>query len=112
MLVRTIKVKMSPEREQSTALLEVFRHFNAACNWISQVAFAQKAFRQVPLHAACYHACRDKFGLSWQITPERLMELTTSADTGTARRAFDAMMTMHKIDIAKLDAAVSAGANA
>ena len=67
MLVRTIKVKMLPGSEQAVALLEVFRQFNAACNWISEVAFAQKAFRQVPLHAACYHACRDKFGLPSQL---------------------------------------------
>lgn len=58
---------MSPDNEQSAALLEVFRQFNAACNWISEVAFAEKAFRQIPLHAACYHACRDKFGLPSQL---------------------------------------------
>ena len=39
----------------------------AACNWISEVAFREKAFRQVPLHAACYHACRAKFGLPAQL---------------------------------------------
>jgi putative transposase len=67
MLVRTLKVKMSPDSEQVAALLEVFRQFNAACNWISEVAFAEKAFHQVPLHAACYHACREKFGLPAQL---------------------------------------------
>ena len=50
--------------------------------------------------------CKDRFGLSWQITPKRLMELTTSSDKAKAKRAFDAMMTMRKIDIALLDAAV------
>jgi predicted 3-demethylubiquinone-9 3-methyltransferase (glyoxalase superfamily) len=49
--------------------------------------------------------CKDKFGLSWQITPRRLMELTTSKDTATAKRAFEAMLDMTKIDIAKLEAA-------
>jgi predicted 3-demethylubiquinone-9 3-methyltransferase (glyoxalase superfamily) len=49
--------------------------------------------------------CKDKFGLSWQITPRRLMELTTSKDTAKAKRAFDAMLDMKKIDIAKLEAA-------
>jgi predicted 3-demethylubiquinone-9 3-methyltransferase (glyoxalase superfamily) len=49
--------------------------------------------------------CKDKFGLSWQITPRRLMELTTSKDTVTAKRAFDAMLDMTKIDIAKLEGA-------
>jgi predicted 3-demethylubiquinone-9 3-methyltransferase (glyoxalase superfamily) len=49
--------------------------------------------------------CKDKFGLSWQITPKRLMELTTEGGE-RAKRAFEAMMKMKKIDIAALDAAV------
>lgn len=48
--------------------------------------------------------CKDRFGLSWQITPKRLTQLM--ADSTTAKAAFDAMMTMRKIDIAALDAAV------
>lgn len=50
--------------------------------------------------------CQDRWGHSWQITPRRLLELTTSADRDEAKRAFDAMMTMTKIDIAALEAAV------
>lgn len=50
--------------------------------------------------------CNDRWGLSWQITPRRLLELTTSADPIESKRAFDAMMTMVKIDIAALEAAV------
>lgn len=50
--------------------------------------------------------CQDRWGFSWQITPKRLMELTTSSNSDEAKRAFDAMMTMQKIDIAKLEAAV------
>lgn len=38
--------------------------------------------------------CKDRWGFSWQITPRRLLELTTSSDKDTARRAFAAMMTM------------------
>lgn len=49
--------------------------------------------------------CKDRWGHSWQITPKRLMELTTHSDPETAKRAFAAMMTMQKIDIAKLEAA-------
>ena len=49
--------------------------------------------------------CKDKWGFYWQITPRRLMELTM--DKGErAQKAFQAMMTMKKIDIAKLEAAV------
>jgi predicted 3-demethylubiquinone-9 3-methyltransferase (glyoxalase superfamily) len=51
--------------------------------------------------------CKDRWGFSWQITPKRLLELTTSPDPQTAKRAFEAMMTMGKIDIATLEAAVA-----
>ena len=52
--------------------------------------------------------CKDRWGVCWQITPRRLMELTTSADRDEARRAFTAMMTMRKIDIARIEAAAEA----
>jgi len=52
--------------------------------------------------------CKDRWGFAWQITPRRLIELTTSSDRGVAKRAFEAMMSMKKIDIAALDAAVGA----
>jgi predicted 3-demethylubiquinone-9 3-methyltransferase (glyoxalase superfamily) len=51
--------------------------------------------------------CKDRWGHSWQITPKRLMELTTGADRDKAKRAMEAMMTMKKIDIAALEAAVA-----
>lgn len=50
--------------------------------------------------------CRDKWGLSWQITPRVLTEAFNSTDPAVAKRAFEAMMTMQKIDVAKIDAAV------
>ena len=49
--------------------------------------------------------CKDKWGFSWQITPRVLLEATTSSDKAAAKRAFDAMMTMKKIDVAKIAAA-------
>ena len=50
---------------------------------------------------------KDRWGLSWQITPRRLMELTTDPNRERARAAMQAMMTMRKIDIAALDRAVA-----
>ena len=50
--------------------------------------------------------CKDKWGFSWQITPKRLLELTTSNDPAIAKAGFEAMMTMKRIDIAALDRAV------
>ena len=51
--------------------------------------------------------CKDRWGFSWQITPKRLMELTTHPDQAKAKRAMEAMMTMQKIDISALEAAVN-----
>jgi 2-polyprenyl-6-hydroxyphenyl methylase/3-demethylubiquinone-9 3-methyltransferase len=50
--------------------------------------------------------CRDRWGVSWQITPRVLTEAFTSTDRAAAKRAFDAMMTMKKIDVAAIEAAV------
>lgn len=52
---------------------------------------------------------RDRYGLAWQVVPRRLPELLTDPDPARANRALQAMMTMHKIDIAALDAAADAG---
>jgi predicted 3-demethylubiquinone-9 3-methyltransferase (glyoxalase superfamily) len=51
--------------------------------------------------------CKDKWGYSWQITPRRLLELTSEAGE-RGKRAFRAMMTMHKIDIAAESATADA----
>jgi predicted 3-demethylubiquinone-9 3-methyltransferase (glyoxalase superfamily) len=49
--------------------------------------------------------CKDKFGLSWQITPQKLLDAISSPDREAAKRAMDAMMTMSKIDIATIERA-------
>jgi predicted 3-demethylubiquinone-9 3-methyltransferase (glyoxalase superfamily) len=49
--------------------------------------------------------CKDKWGLSWQITPIALMQAITDPDPAVAKRAFEAMMQMVKIDIATIEAA-------
>lgn len=50
--------------------------------------------------------CRDPWGVNWQITPVALIKATTSSDRAAAKRAFDAMMTMKKIDILTIEAAI------
>jgi predicted 3-demethylubiquinone-9 3-methyltransferase (glyoxalase superfamily) len=49
--------------------------------------------------------CKDKWGLSWQITPRQLIEAIQDPDPLAAKRSFDAMMTMVKIDIAAIEKA-------
>jgi predicted 3-demethylubiquinone-9 3-methyltransferase (glyoxalase superfamily) len=51
--------------------------------------------------------CQDKWGFSWQITPRLLLEANTNPDKAAAKRAFEAMMTMGKIDIARIEAALN-----
>jgi len=49
--------------------------------------------------------CKDRWGLSWQITPRLLMEAIADPDRAAAQRAFECMMGMTKIDIATIEAA-------
>jgi len=49
--------------------------------------------------------CKDKWGISWQITPIALTDALDDPDAGAAKRAFDAMLQMKKIDIAAVEAA-------
>ncbi len=50
--------------------------------------------------------CKDKWGLSWQITPTVLSKAISNPDPAAAKRAFDAMMQMRKIDVAAIEAAL------
>jgi predicted 3-demethylubiquinone-9 3-methyltransferase (glyoxalase superfamily) len=56
--------------------------------------------------------CKDRWGLSWQITPRALLDAITDPDRAAAKRAFEAMMKMKKIDIAAIEAARRATARA
>jgi len=56
--------------------------------------------------------CKDRWGLSWQITPRALLEALSDPDPAAAKRAFAAMMQMQKIDIAAIEAARRGSARA
>jgi predicted 3-demethylubiquinone-9 3-methyltransferase (glyoxalase superfamily) len=49
--------------------------------------------------------CKDKWGISWQITPRALMDALSDPDPAAAKRAFDAMMEMKKIEVAAIESA-------
>jgi 2-polyprenyl-6-hydroxyphenyl methylase/3-demethylubiquinone-9 3-methyltransferase len=49
--------------------------------------------------------CKDRWGVSWQITPRALLDALADRDTAAAKRAFEAMMPMKKIDVAAIEAA-------
>jgi predicted 3-demethylubiquinone-9 3-methyltransferase (glyoxalase superfamily) len=50
--------------------------------------------------------CKDRWGISWQITPRVLMDALSSPDRAAAKRAFEAMMEMKKMDVAAIEAAL------
>ncbi len=50
---------------------------------------------------------KDRYGLSWQVAPQRLIELLNDSDKGRAQRAMQAMLGMKKIDIAAMEAAAA-----
>lgn len=50
--------------------------------------------------------CKDRWGLNWQITPRVLIQALADPDKAVGRRAFEAMMSMTKIDVAAIEAAV------
>lgn len=54
--------------------------------------------------------CRDRWGFSWQITPRQLMDALAHPDPSVVKRAFDSMLTMTKIDVARIEAAVAGAA--
>jgi predicted 3-demethylubiquinone-9 3-methyltransferase (glyoxalase superfamily) len=52
---------------------------------------------------------KDRYGLSWQIIPQRMMDLLGDPDPGRSQRAMQAMLQMQKIDLAEIERAADAG---
>ena len=63
----TIQLKLLPTPEQADSLKRTLETANAACNYISQVAWDARTFRQFPIHRLTYHAVRETFNLSAQL---------------------------------------------
>ena len=79
--------------------------FSIPCDDQAEIDYYWEKLSAVPESEQCGW-CKDKWGLSWQITPRALIEAITDSDPAAAKRAFDAMMTMRKIDIATIEAAL------
>lgn len=78
--------------------------FTVDCEDQAEVDYYWERLSAVPESEQCGW-CKDKFGMSWQIIPKRLGELLSDPDTEKANRAMQAMMGMHKLDVAALEAA-------
>src|SRR5690242_12754286 len=64
----TVQLKMRPTPSQVDALRRTLETANAACDYISQVAFWTQTFRQFAIHKLTYQAARETFGLAAQLT--------------------------------------------
>lgn len=84
--------------------------FIVTCKDQAEVDYYWERLSAVPESEQCGW-CKDKFGVSWQIIPTRLGELLSDPDKEKANRAVQAMMKMHKIDIAELEAAFQGNAS-
>lgn len=88
-------------------------HFKHNESFSFQIATDDQAETDRLWHAIVDHGgqesecgwCKDRWGISWQITPRVLTQALGDADRAAAKRAFDAMMTMKKIDVAMIEAA-------
>jgi len=78
--------------------------FQIYCDDQREVNRLTAALSAVPEAEQCGWV-KDKFGLSWQIVPKRLLALMADPDAAKARRAMQAMMTMKRIDIAAVERA-------
>lgn len=78
--------------------------FQIYCDDQAEVDRLTEALSVVPEAEQCGWV-KDRFGLSWQIVPRRMMALLGDPDPGRARRAMEAMLTMKRIDIAAIEAA-------
>jgi predicted 3-demethylubiquinone-9 3-methyltransferase (glyoxalase superfamily) len=80
--------------------------FQIHCDDQAEVDRLTAALSAVPQAEQCGWV-KDRYGLSWQIVPRRMLALMSDPDAGRARRAMEAMMTMKRIDIAAVERAAN-----
>lgn len=73
-----VNLKLKPLESQQSALLETLKQANLACDWISQMAFENKIFKQFDLHKLCYKITRQTFNLSAQIVVRQIKKVVDS----------------------------------
>src|SRR5712692_3404044 len=64
----TLPVKLAPTPEQAHGLLATIERFNAACDWLSGVAFRERCANKVVLQKLAYYDVRERFGLAAQLS--------------------------------------------
>lgn len=83
----TAKIKLQPTPEQADALRRTLTQANAACDYISQVAWQERTFKQFAIHSKVYRVVKEQFGLSAQMTVRAIAKVADSykLDKATCR---------------------------
>ena len=67
-MLETLQIKLLPDDNQKDMLLNAFKQFNEACNFVSKIAWENKIYNKISLQKLVYYDIRNKFGLSAQLT--------------------------------------------
>jgi IS605 OrfB family transposase len=86
-MVRTLTISLRPTDEQAKALLHTMEALNAACNFVSQVAWETREFNTYRLRAKVYGEVRTRFGLPAQLAQHAVQRVTDAYKASKARRA-------------------------
>jgi len=78
----TARIKLLPSPEQGDALKQALERANAACNAISEQAWASQIFKQFPLHKLAYYDVRERFGLSAQMAVRAISRVADAYKAG------------------------------
>ena len=66
-MLKTLQIKLLPTCDQKDILLNTFKKFNEACNFVSKIAWDEKIYNKISLQKLVYYDIRNKFGLSAQL---------------------------------------------
>ena len=67
-MLKTLQIKLLPTCDQKDILLDTFKKFNEACNFVSKIAWDNKIYNKISLQRLVYYDIRNKFGLAAQLT--------------------------------------------
>lgn len=107
--ILTVEFELNGQKFQALDGGDIFKFnesisFMVDCRDQEELDYFWEKLSAVPESEQCGW-CKDKFGLSWQIIPRRLNELMADSDREKAHKVANAMLKMHKLDVAELEKA-------
>src|SRR5216683_1466372 len=87
MEVRTVTCAAAPTPEQAEALKAIMQAYNAACNFVSALAWEKHVFNQIALHHLTYRDIRAQFGLPSQVPVRAIAKVSDAYKTSKSTKA-------------------------